>query len=142
MMPAQETPRRSLPLIPCLALTVLALGVAFAPAAQAQQVCIQVITFAENPDTGQCIAFPTPCDVPPGWAPCGPGPISVAVEPEPNRSELEPSPTESAVEMGGPGVCAQVITFARNPATGQCEAFPTPCDVPDGWELCGFPSFP
>jgi hypothetical protein len=29
--------------------------------------CIQVITPAKNPITGECKEFPTPCDVPPGW---------------------------------------------------------------------------
>ena len=29
--------------------------------------------------------------------------------------------------------CVQVIAPARNPLTGECRAFPTPCDVPDGW---------
>ncbi|MBI2822937.1 MAG: hypothetical protein HYX74_12005 [Acidobacteria bacterium] len=30
--------------------------------------------------------------------------------------------------------CVQVIAPARNPLTGECRVFPTPCDVPDGWE--------
>ena len=29
--------------------------------------------------------------------------------------------------------CAQVITAAKNPATGEVRDFPTPCDVPEGW---------
>lgn len=33
-------------------------------------------------------------------------------------------------------ICIQVISYARDPETGQCIAFPTPCDVPDGWEAC------
>ncbi len=33
------------------------------------------------------------------------------------------------------GDCIQVITPARNPETGSCVEFSTPCDVPDGWEL-------
>lgn len=32
-----------------------------------------------------------------------------------------------------PAVCVQVIAPARNPLTNECRAFPTPCDVPDGW---------
>lgn len=32
-------------------------------------------------------------------------------------------------------VCAQVITPAKNPKTGEVRDFPTPCDVPSGWEL-------
>lgn len=31
--------------------------------------------------------------------------------------------------------CAQVITQARNPQTGEVKDFPTPCDVPNGWEM-------
>lgn len=32
-------------------------------------------------------------------------------------------------------MCAQVLTDARDPSTGHVETFPTPCDVPDGWEV-------
>jgi len=30
--------------------------------------------------------------------------------------------------------CIQVITSARNPQTREIREFPTPCDVPEGWE--------
>ncbi|MDO8495886.1 MAG: hypothetical protein Q7S43_00325 [bacterium] len=30
--------------------------------------------------------------------------------------------------------CIQVITRARQPKSGEIRDFPTPCDVPDGWE--------
>jgi hypothetical protein len=33
----------------------------------ARSTCIQVITPAKNPLTGECREFPTPCNVPPGW---------------------------------------------------------------------------
>lgn len=36
-------------------------------AVAASKVCAQVITPAKDPQTGQCIEFPTPCDVPSGW---------------------------------------------------------------------------
>jgi hypothetical protein len=32
--------------------------------------------------------------------------------------------------------CLQVITYARKNKSSQCEAFPTPCDVPEYWEVC------
>ncbi len=32
-------------------------------------------------------------------------------------------------------VCAQVVTSAKNPQTGSCVQFPTPCDVPGTWTL-------
>ncbi len=71
------------------------------------QVCIQVITPAKNPATGETRDFPTPCDVPTGWE------------------------VISADET----VCAQVITTAINPRTGEERDFPTPCDVPEGWTV-------
>lgn len=42
-------------------------------------------------------------------------------------------PTPPHVEE--PRICAQVITPARNPETSEIREFPTPCDVPEGWEL-------
>ena len=38
-----------------------------------------------------------------------------------------PSST-SAMKM-----CAQVIQYAQNSTKSECQAFPTPCDVPSGW---------
>ena len=32
-------------------------------------------------------------------------------------------------------ICAQVITPARDPKTGDIREFPTPCDVPKTWEV-------
>jgi len=32
-------------------------------------------------------------------------------------------------------VCIQVITEAREPSTGKVYEFPTPCDVPEGWDV-------
>lgn len=40
-----------------------------------------------------------------------------------------PSPQSSDGQF-----CIQVITPAKNPATGECREFPTPCDVPENWE--------
>jgi hypothetical protein len=34
-------------------------------------------------------------------------------------------------------VCIQMIQRARNPQTGEERDFPTPCDVPEGWEKIG-----
>ena len=30
-------------------------------------ICIQVITYARNPETGACCVYPNPCVVPDGW---------------------------------------------------------------------------
>ncbi|MEK7612349.1 MAG: hypothetical protein AAB407_03335 [Patescibacteria group bacterium] len=31
--------------------------------------------------------------------------------------------------------CIQVITRAQNPKTDEIRDFPTPCDVPEGWDV-------
>ncbi len=33
-------------------------------------------------------------------------------------------------------LCAQIITYAQSTQGGSCQAFATPCDVPDGWAVC------
>lgn len=38
-----------------------------AEAKQGGGTCIQVITYGQNPGTGECKQFATPCDVPNGW---------------------------------------------------------------------------
>ena len=42
-----------------------------------------------------------------------------------------PSPTSAGSNQTD---CPAVITFATGPQTGECKEFPTPCDVPQGWE--------
>ncbi len=42
--------------------------------------------------------------------------------------------TSLAVTASPPGACIQVLAPARNPLTGECRVFPTPCDVPPGWQ--------
>lgn len=45
----------------------------------------------------------------------------------------QPLPTPSQ-NSKNPQLCIQVITSAKDPKSGQCRDFPTPCDVPAGWE--------
>lgn len=44
-------------------------------------------------------------------------------------------PTDISTDSGK--ICAQVITLAKDPETGECKEFPTPCEVPEGWEKVG-----
>jgi len=46
----------------------------------------------------------------------------------------EESSLPPASDEGGPTYCIQVITPAKNIETGELMEFPTPCDVPPGWE--------
>ena len=88
--------------------------------------CIQVITYAKNPDTGEWQTFPTPCDVPEGWETTYENPDTVGVD------ENDQEKPAGANDDGT--LCAQVVTRAQNPVTGNWFEFPTPCDVPDGWK--------
>ena len=42
-------------------------GTAACPRKPYSGACIQVITYAINPETGQCCVYPNPCVVPDGW---------------------------------------------------------------------------
>lgn len=63
------------------------------------------------------------------------GPIQPFQSGKSPSSSLSPSPTISKPPGSDEGrFCIQVITPAKNPPTGECKEFPTPCDVPEGWE--------
>ncbi len=42
---------------------------------------------------------------------------------------------KSENDFGTDKICVQVVTPARNSKTGEIRNFPTPCDVPEGWEV-------
>ncbi len=44
------------------------------------------------------------------------------------------SPTHWDVREGR--VCVQMIAYARQNKNSNCQMFPTPCDVPDNWQVC------
>ena len=52
-----------------------------------------------------------------------------------NTPAHQATSTPSKPNTGTHEICAQVITPARNPETGDIKEFPTPCDVPKGWEV-------
>lgn len=97
-----------------------------APSDGSDGFCAQVITYGQNPDTGDWETFPTPCDVPEGWASA----------PHRPTGDFPPMPVEpdGGIGDGASGPCVQVIAYGKNPDTGEWETFPTPCDVPEGWE--------
>jgi len=50
---------------------------------------------------------------------------------------------EMATAAGTDLACIQVIAWAKNPQSGECRMFPTPCDIPAGWvqvRACPAPS--
>ncbi len=53
------------------------------------------------------------------------------LEPPPIYIIPTPPPTPTGTSAGT--VCIQVLTPARDPATGYCKVFATPCNVPYGW---------
>lgn len=53
------------------------------------QVCIQVLTWAKNPQTGEERTFPTPCDVPSGWVKRGEQQPTQPTQPKPEIIQPE-----------------------------------------------------
>lgn len=50
------------------------------------------------------------------------------------NNKILPGPSLSPFPSPTYEFCIQVITRARNPETGEERDFPTPCDVPEGWQ--------
>ena len=82
-------------------------GAILPPASEQERVCIQVITPAKNPTTGECREFPTPCDVPSGWTKvtsceigATPKPTGAAEAPSaaPTTATPAPEPVDEIVE--------------------------------------------
>lgn len=49
------------------------------------------------------------------------------------QDPIEGCPPPTTPQAGE--VCAQVVAFAKNPATGECCRYPTPCHAPRGWTI-------
>ncbi len=58
-------------------------------------------------------------------------------QPEVVESVLESFKFLKSTSRNNDEVCIQIITPAKNIKTGECKEFPTPCDVPEGWEKVG-----
>jgi len=39
------------------------------------------------------------------------------------------------LDTGAVNQCIQITVWARNPDTGECREFGSPCSVPSGWEI-------
>ena len=55
--------------------------------------------------------------------------------------EKAPGNTNTETTRDDAKICAQVITTAKNQSTGETKDFPTPCDVPVGWEVVNEASY-
>lgn len=94
------------------------------PAAGPDTVVCGVLTGIKCPTTGYtCKSAGSSPDAP-----------TVCTKQTDNSPISVPAPTPNPNK---PISCAQVITTARNPQTGEVRDFPTPCDVPPGWEKVG-----
>lgn len=98
--------------------------------------CAQVVVRARNPLNGEIKEFGTPCDVPKGWEEIE---NSVGSDSNADTATNTPAPSD-ATSTPLPlneeqSACIQVITRARNMTTGEERDFPTPCDVPQGWQI-------
>lgn len=64
------------------------------------------------------------------------GDTATGAEEGPEAEDTEPSAKSDACpEARQPsGMCAQVITWAKDPDTGTCCEYPTPCHAPKNWK--------
>ncbi len=104
--------------------------------------CARIPRYARDPDTGQCCRYETACAAPVGWktytsrdacervgqharqtADAGNPPANDA-----GAQASCPAPQQSQA------MCAQVITWAKDPNTGACCQYATPCEAPTGWQ--------
>lgn len=77
-----------------------------------ERVCIQLITYARNKNTGECREFPTPCDVPRGW----------------EKVDKCPEKMRGCIDLCGDGVCQEVVCMAIGcPCPETKETCPTDC---------------
>ncbi|MFA6427647.1 MAG: phosphoenolpyruvate synthase [Candidatus Magasanikbacteria bacterium] len=51
-----------------------------------------------------------------------------------DSTDLGRSPTHWDVREGR--LCVQMVTYARESKDASCQMFSTPCEVPDGWQVC------
>lgn len=82
-------------------------GAILPPASEQERVCIQVITPAKNPTTGECREFPTPCDVPSGWTKVTS--CEIGATPKPTGISKTPSPTPEAATPTGAAVTPEPV---------------------------------
>jgi hypothetical protein len=88
------------------------------------EVCDQVVVWAREPLLGGCCEYQTPCHAPKGWAQYG-------TQSSCDSEELVcPPPTKPDPNMG----CNQVVVWSKDPVSGGCCVYPTPCEAPAGWK--------
>lgn len=106
--------------------------------------CARVPRYARHPETGKCCRYESACAAPVGWKSytsreaCEKAGPKEEEQPEAQPDAGQPSPDAGAssscpAPKQSQGMCAQVITWAKNPQTGECCQYPTPCAAPDGW---------
>lgn len=112
--------------------------------------CRDMPAVAINPETQERVEFNSECNVPRGYTlltrmaqpeiTCSSLPV-MALGPNGDRQQFESEcdvPREwsilSRAQAGEPENCIQVISYAKNPETGDVHEYPTPCDIPEGWE--------
>ncbi len=58
-------------------------------------------------------------------------------QPTSNQEAPTSSIASCPAASGGAQVCAQVIVWSKDPASGTCCQYSTPCDAPKGWKQFG-----
>lgn len=83
--------------------------------------CTDNIVFAKDPDTGTCCEYSTPCVAPDGWEQFG------SLETCQGGGTC-PAPVTSS------DMCLTVLVYAKDPTSGLCCQYGSPCNAPADWE--------
>jgi hypothetical protein len=82
--------------------------------------CADVVVWAKDPDTGMCCEYGSPCDAPLDWE-------QYYSMDECESAFICPDPIEYD------GGCIAVVVVAKDPVTGACCEYGTPCNAPADW---------
>jgi hypothetical protein len=91
--------------------------------ARPADICAAVVTWAKDPESGNCCQYGSPCSAPVGWKQFG---TAEACESAPSC----PAPTTSFA----PEACVTVVVWAKDPVTGGCCQYGDPCSAPADWQ--------
>ena len=50
------------------------------------------------------------------------------------KNHKDPKPSDCPPPRQSKEICPQVVVWAKNPQTGACCQYGTPCNAPEGWQ--------
>ncbi len=92
--------------------------------ADPNEFCAGLGATARNPADGSCCWYESSCHIPDGMQEL----------PDSSVGQCQIASSACPLPAQRDAICAQVIVVVKNPNTGDCCQYNTPCDAPMGWE--------